>query len=938
MREQLRYPGRKPFSKDERELFFGRNQDINQLVRLVELERLVVLYGKSGLGKTSLLNAGIIPVLEEEKEYQSHIIKFGSHKKYSNSPLKSTCEAIQSSTTGDGQVSLKPSLWNVLKQQQQGSSNNVLLVFDQFEDLFSYPKEEIQEFQKQLLEVFNAHVPSEVNQWVSQQDSKPKSSREEEALKPINIKVLLSVRYDSMHLMEKLIEHWPTLFDCSYELTPLNRRDAGEAILCPASYQGECLSPNFGYSPAAIDTILDFLTNKGREKVAGFMLQVVCQHIEQLVIQSKISREGGIITIQNRHVQNLQEVYANYYNQFIASFSNNKVERQLHDLMENRLIFSDTKHRVSLEDAVVSQRVGISPEVIQSLVDNHFIRTKRNRSGNKSYNISHSALIDPILYLQTHHKQSRKRNYILWVTTVAASVAVLLVVLIAFEASYYVGRQQEAIDDASHELITALDLPHNQRMYLQNKTPNEQIRVMAKQVTQTLAIQQQKDSIFRRALEEVKQELEAIKSQKGNGKFLISTLEKFEKQAEDIDRSITRLGPVREYGSTPHTTNLDSGTAVGVQNLKSLEIKQRESYLLQKQMGDQLFDRGEYSNAKAHYEEALIYRPKDRYLRKRLDQILKKEQQDGYQVSLVKADNLIEQQRYEEALAIYQQLSSSSYASAAISHKIQEIQDRQEEVSIQASGELMIVDVSNETYLVKEVPFTMIGIKGGSFMMGSPSEEVGRNTDEFEHQVNLPSFLIGQYEVTQKLWRAVMNQDPEELAFQGCDECPVENVSWYEAQRFIKKLNSMTGEAFRLPTEAEWEYTARAGTNTPFYTGDNINTQQVNYNGKHPYNGGAKGKYRQKTMPVGSFKPNPWGVYDMSGNVYEWCQDWYSDDYYYHSRQDIPEGPANGSSRVIRGGSWYNVASYCRVARRNSYSPGYGDNNIGFRIAKSVKH
>ena len=223
----------------------------------------------------------------------------------------------------------------------------------------------------------------------------------------------------------------------------------------------------------------------------------------------------------------------------------------------------------------------------------------------------------------------------------------------------------------------------------------------------------------------------------------------------------------------------------------------------------------------------------------------------------------------------------------------------------------------------------MVLVKGGEFMMGDDNST--EKDEKPAHKVIVSDFYIGKYEVTQKQWTDIMGTNPSN--FKGCDNCPVEQVSWNDVQDFIKKLNQKPGKTYRLPTEAEWEFACRAGTTTPFNTGNNLTTSQANYNGNYPYNSNPKGIYREKTMPVGSFAPNTLGLYDMHGNVWEWCSDWYDGKYYANSPQNNPKGPSTGSHRVIRGGSWYNYAQYCRSAIRNGRTPDSRDADLGFRLA-----
>ncbi|MBL7817297.1 MAG: SUMF1/EgtB/PvdO family nonheme iron enzyme [Saprospiraceae bacterium] len=216
---------------------------------------------------------------------------------------------------------------------------------------------------------------------------------------------------------------------------------------------------------------------------------------------------------------------------------------------------------------------------------------------------------------------------------------------------------------------------------------------------------------------------------------------------------------------------------------------------------------------------------------------------------------------------------------------------------------------------------TMVDVKGGTFQMGSNEYD----DEKPIHSVTVSDFAIGKYEVTQKQWRDVMGSDPPELNFKGCDQCPVENVSWNDIQEFLQKLNQKTGKKYRLPTEAEWEYAARGGNKSRGYTYSGSNT--VGDVAWYTDNSGYK------THPVGTKGANELGIHDMSGNVWEWCSDWYGD--YSNAAVSNPMGAAKGSYRVFRGGSWLRNAVLCRVASRNNSTPTARSLYLGFRLALS---
>jgi formylglycine-generating enzyme required for sulfatase activity len=253
-----------------------------------------------------------------------------------------------------------------------------------------------------------------------------------------------------------------------------------------------------------------------------------------------------------------------------------------------------------------------------------------------------------------------------------------------------------------------------------------------------------------------------------------------------------------------------------------------------------------------------------------------------------------------------------------------------------------------QPWIVNSIGMRLALISGGVFLMGTIN--VGLSSNEWQHEVEITRpFYMGVYPVTQAQYEKVMGCNPSYFCATGegrgqvagiiTTDFPVENVLYAEAVEFCKKLSALpaerqAGRSYRLPTEAEWEYSCRGGASSyqVFHFGNSLYSTQANFNGKYPYGGAEKGPYLERTCTVGSYKPNKFGLYDMHGNVLEWCSDWYEADYYGKSPRRDPRGPSRGYYRVVRGGSWFNYGQSCRSAFRINRTPEYRISNLGFRL------
>ncbi|MBL62512.1 MAG: hypothetical protein CMI30_03785 [Opitutae bacterium] len=264
-------------------------------------------------------------------------------------------------------------------------------------------------------------------------------------------------------------------------------------------------------------------------------------------------------------------------------------------------------------------------------------------------------------------------------------------------------------------------------------------------------------------------------------------------------------------------------------------------------------------------------------------------------------------------------------------------QDSDDEEAVSLALPLRVCrPTEGDNFNFTDLSMEMIWCKAGSFEMGSPFGEKGRDHDENQHEVSLSKgFWLGKHPLTQRQWKAVMGTNPSR--FKG-DDLPVQMVSWHDASKFCEKLTELAWEAnslpdnyfYHLPTEAQWEYACRANTTTTFSFGNSLWSRQANFDGNHPYGGSSTGPNAKEVMAVGCYNPNDWGFHDMHGNVWEWCHDWHSS--FGSDPTRDPAGPATGSKRILRGGSWVSHAVSLRSASRSRIEPLNKVSVLGFRV------
>lgn len=412
-----RYPGSSPFTPEFKNLFFGRDQDLSDLYRQLAVHRLTVLYGKSGLGKSSLLNAGLIPMMERpDHQYVSVLVRFSAYQAGStDTPESIFLKRIRQLSGTDAFLPVvepaPDTLWQVFKQFEwkNRDKKGILLVLDQFEEIFTYP-EGIDSFALRFSELLNNRMPDDFRQKLYNLIGEQPEMLRQYATEinfteqSPNLKLLIGIRSDKLSLLDRLSSHVPNILRNCFELKPLDREQATQAIVLPAAEErhGPYYTHPFRYAPEAISKILDFLTHGGTRPVEPFLLQIICQHVEAMAPRVDAGAAPAFV-VEPEPLGDLDSVTRLYYANVLRMNDEqghpvfSAFERlNIRFLIERNLIETRSQVRVTLDKNLVEKK-GISGDLIDKLVDSRLIRREPNAVSGLSYELSHDTLVDPIL-------------------------------------------------------------------------------------------------------------------------------------------------------------------------------------------------------------------------------------------------------------------------------------------------------------------------------------------------------------------------------------------------------------------------------------------------------------------------------------------------------------------------------------------------------------
>lgn len=921
-----RYPGPRSFTGDDRHLFFGRDLEKQELFRLIVLNDLVVLFGESGTGKTSLLQAGVCPALEA-RQFKPVFIRLNN---IAEPPELQVCRQLREGGFIPADMPEGRTLWEYFSRfwyVDLGEVFTPVFIFDQFEELFTlYKPDERKEFIKQFADITN---------------HRPPPGLPPEAAAPPQAKFIFSIRSDFLYLLDELSADIPSILRCRFQLRLLGREQAADAIIRPAGVEGAYVSPKFSYSPAALSGILEALGRHDTEgrlaadhptatlEIAAFQLQLVCRQLEARIIQEQKPEGFAVEPDFYGGRAGIRNIIDEFYNTVIEKVP--AAEREAAERLLARGLIRNGR-RIMMEESAMREEYGLSQATLAQLHEERLLK-REARKGELYYEISHDTLVKPVLERfkkieeaererkareeeerlrreREKIRRARLRNIIVGMVALALLGFAFWRNSVALEALKSADEQQQIAEAAKV------------------KAADEQQK--AKQAEEQAAKEQQKAKEAKIAADEATEE--AKRQQR------IAELEK------DKARTAREEAELAELNAQSAQARADSAQTRAA--LAEKEVAEKTKALVQKLLREAPENIYElrYEAALENIRDAMsLGEEKPAVARTALELAFWHGESGQIQLAAGLLDSAA---LLANNTAVRNLLKGLPRDSAAARQKLRD--------AVRLFDERAFDSLMMRYYPV------MMDVRGGTFTMGCDTlRDNGCGSNEKPpHAVTLSSFQLAQTETTvwqYGLYCAATGRDSiqrTKVSTWSLDgNTPVINVSWYDAARYANwvsrqlgkdtayafvrqigendwevKLNPNAKEAFRLPTEAEWEYAARGGLqqDTFIYSGSNELEEVAWYY-----------QNADRTMPAATRKANGLGLFDMSGNVWEWCQDWYGS--YEEEAQVDPIGPESGSNRVLRGGSWSNNPADVRCAGRVSYTPDGRRSYIGFRLARPVE-
>ncbi len=411
-----RYPGPFPFQTQDQHIFFGREREVDRFITLLNVEKLIVLYAKSGLGKSSLVNAGVMPKLKNLPKYYKDLrIRLLSYNDDSSahittySPLQTLIGElnIQAHQNFLDNTDAKKSLWLALKMMQSEAPNRkgaLVLFFDQFEEFFDYPKIQQDEFKQAIAELFRSTPPEEIEQAIQNEEDNLTEEQINFLYTPLDVRIVFLIRSDRMSYMDSMKDYIPSILNTTFDIKPLNKEQASEAIDKPAKKIGNFQTPPFLYSQEAIEDILSFIADdKGHYE--PYQIQLICSRLERKILKEDNFVNGHVI--QKEYLGNLQSLIEGVYLEAVNTLASEDLQKQARILIETKLLKNGKRKSLDQDDC------GLPIEILEALEDERILRREVNHLGNATYEVAHDTFIEPIERLRKdreHRENEEAKN------------------------------------------------------------------------------------------------------------------------------------------------------------------------------------------------------------------------------------------------------------------------------------------------------------------------------------------------------------------------------------------------------------------------------------------------------------------------------------------------------------------------------------------------
>lgn len=888
--QNKRYPGVRPFETADKDLFFGRERDVHDLSVLITLEKLVVLFGKSGYGKSSLINAGIIPHLKEIEEegmpFAPIVVRLGNYsgEETNITPIEKVLAglyAVSLNTKSEPNlginVSQEPnpkildsafmenlvaerSLWYHFKQRQTLGNPRYLLIFDQFEEFFTYPVVQQETFKAQLAELLYSDMPQQVREATPNFDKAQRLFLS----KPLDVKVLFSIRADRMSQLGKLKDKLPAILHKCFELKGLSESQAQESIEKPAQKQGDYITPPFTYSPEALRLMLKKLgENKQQLQNSGieaFQLQILCEYLEEEVSKGRVSQNR----VEPEHFEDkIEMIYEGYYQRLLDKLPK-KTANTAQRMIEESLIFNDAQtgesRRLSMDSDILVQRYsgkGVTHETLRILENAFLLRREANTMGGFSYEVSHDTLVGPILRMKNERLSWESQRRLLGII----GVMMLILAIVTGVVFYFYKLKGEAV------------IAKDEALRLRN-------------------VSLKKADSLNMALKEIGAQKDSIDKQQRLTEFALG-------QLEDASAQIAAL-LVDDSKKMIYEIRYD----MALEKLRAaLPLKSKKNDVLKGLLELAFFynEAGQYQQARGIVENVLLFCAvtRDKALpnkptRFALNEIIKSMDPIWY-------DSL--------KLKYYPQMIDVK-GGAFCFGSIASVEKCDTNLFYLATVDNFRIARTETTVWQYFLYATATGRKMEKPSWGWAGDNPVVNISWYE-AIAYIVWLNKQYGKEQ-VYALNIPPDPNEL-----DNS--QRLNW-------KKVVKWDAKGYRLPTEIEWEYAARGG----------INGNKYIYSGSD--NIGSSGWFKfnsdNRTQKVGIKIKNSLGIADMSGNAYEWCWNWTDPLSPTDSRR--MQAPKEGQYPVLRGGSWNFLSEESKILSKGSENPKAKSDFIGFRVIFSL--